>query len=69
TPSPRIFQDKDKINVNVNILSERNSVSKEKSSVGSGTRGGHRGAAGHTAPMLPLLLLLLLPASMLGWGC
>uniref|UniRef100_A0A4W5QN98 GDNF/GAS1 domain-containing protein n=1 Tax=Hucho hucho TaxID=62062 RepID=A0A4W5QN98_9TELE len=88
TPSPRIFQDKDKINVNINILSERNSVEdseeeeveeesqefnviplyseKEKSSVGSGTRGGHGGAAGHTAPMLPLLLL---PAAMLGWWC
>ncbi|KAM9437492.1 GDNF family receptor alpha-4-like isoform 2-T2 [Salvelinus alpinus] len=88
TPSPRIFQDKDKINVNVNILSERNSVEdseeeeveeesqefnviplyseKEKSSVGSGTRGGRRGAASHTAPMLPLLLL---PAAMLGWWC
>lgn len=39
---------------------------KEKSSVGSGTRGGRRGAASHTAPMLPLLLL---PAAMLGWWC
>uniref|UniRef100_A0A8C7RH23 GDNF/GAS1 domain-containing protein n=1 Tax=Oncorhynchus mykiss TaxID=8022 RepID=A0A8C7RH23_ONCMY len=87
TPSPHIFQDKDKINVNVNILSERNSVEdseeeeveeesqefnviplyseKEKSSVGSGTRGGRRGAASQTAPMLPLLL----PAAMLGWWC
>nr|XP_046172422.1 GDNF family receptor alpha-4-like [Oncorhynchus gorbuscha] len=87
TPSPHIFQDE--INVNVNVLSERNSVEdteeeeeeesqefnvipqyseKEKSSVGSGARGGHRGASGQTVLMLPLLLLLL-PAAMLGWGC
>lgn len=39
---------------------------KEKSSVGSGARGGHKGVAGQTVPMLPLLLL---PAALLGWGC
>ncbi|XP_019903485.1 GDNF family receptor alpha-4 [Esox lucius] len=39
---------------------------KDKSSVGSGARGGHRGSAGQTEPMLPLLLL---SAAMLGWRC
>ncbi|KAL0993961.1 hypothetical protein UPYG_G00116130 [Umbra pygmaea] len=89
TPSPHIFQEKDQIDVNVNILPEHNSVSvddsdeagkeesqqfnvmppyseKEKSSVGPGARGGHKGSAGQMAPMLPLLLL---SAAMLGWVC